>query len=83
MFLVTGANVTFDGVDFGAIGTSAQAIQWLLTTNAADFLTIKNCRHRSSRRRLGAEVDSGRRRRLRPVVDNTFQIVAAPRRPRT
>lgn len=46
MILVTGANVTLDAVDFQAIGTSAQAIQWLLTTNAADGLTIKNCTQR-------------------------------------
>jgi hypothetical protein len=44
MFLVTGAGVTFDKVDFIETA-SAQAIQWLLTTNAADQLTIKNCFH--------------------------------------
>jgi hypothetical protein len=44
MFLVTGAGITFDKVDFIETA-SAQAIQWLLTTNAADQLTIKNCYH--------------------------------------
>lgn len=44
MFLVTGANVTFDTVDHIDAGAT-QAIQWLLTTNAADYLTIKNCFH--------------------------------------
>lgn len=44
MFLVTGANVTFDTVDHIDAGAT-QAIQWLLTTNAADYLTIKNCYH--------------------------------------
>lgn len=44
MFLVTGAGVTFDTVDFVDAG-STQAIQWLLTTAAADQLTIKNCFH--------------------------------------
>jgi hypothetical protein len=44
MFLVTGANVTFDTVDFYETA-SAQAIQWLLTTNAADQIEIKNCYH--------------------------------------
>lgn len=44
MFLVTGANVTMDKVDH-VDATTTQAIQWLLTTNAADYLTIKNCRH--------------------------------------
>jgi hypothetical protein len=49
MISVTGANVTLDGVDFvpyGALGVTGQAVQWLLTTNAADQLTIKNCVHR-------------------------------------
>ncbi len=44
MFLVTGAGVTLDTVDFKDAG-STQAIQWLLTTAAADQLTIKNCFH--------------------------------------
>lgn len=44
MFLVTGAGVTLDTVDF-VDGGSTQALQWLLTTNAADQLTIKNCYH--------------------------------------
>jgi hypothetical protein len=77
MFLVTGANVTFDAVDFGAVGTSAQAIQWLLTTNAADFLTIKNCLHRQLTAAASAQkwiqvvgADFFR------IVDNTFLIVA-------
>lgn len=78
MWLVTGANVTFDAVDFGAIGTSTQAIQWMLTTNAADFLTIKNCLHRQLTAAASAQkwiqvvgADFFR------CVDNTFQIVAA------
>ena len=44
MFNVTGAGVTFDMVDFVDPGAT-QAIQWLITTNAADRLTIKNCYH--------------------------------------
>lgn len=44
MFLVTGAGVTFDTVDFIDAGAT-QAIQWMLTTAAADQLTIKNCFH--------------------------------------
>jgi hypothetical protein len=78
MFLVTGANVTFDAVDFVELATSAQAIQWLLTTNAADFLTIKNCRHRQITAAAAAQLwiqivgaDFPR------IVDNTFMIVAA------
>lgn len=45
MFLVTGAGVTLDAVDFLETA-AAQAIQWLLTTAAADQLTIRNCYHR-------------------------------------
>lgn len=76
MFLVTGAGVTFDGVDFNETA-SAQAIQWLLTTNAADYLTIKNCRHRQVNAAGGAQKwiqlvgpDFTR------IVDNTFLLVA-------
>lgn len=47
MFNVTGAGVTLDAVDFVPYA-SGQAIQWLLTTNAADQLTIKNCNHRQT-----------------------------------
>lgn len=77
MILVTGAHVTLDGVDFGAVGTAAQAIQWLLTTAAADFLTIRNCRHRQLTAAASAQkwiqvvgADFFR------CVDSTFQIVA-------
>lgn len=76
MFLVTGAGVTFDRVDFVET-TSAQAIQWMLTTAAADFLTIQNCRHRQITAAGSAQkwiqlvgTDFSR------IVDNTFQIVA-------
>ncbi len=44
MFAVSAAGVTFDAVDFFETA-SAQAIQFLLTTAAADYLTIKNCFH--------------------------------------
>ncbi len=80
MFLVTGGQVTFDAVDFGIAGTgsTAQAIQWLKTTNAADGLTIKNCRHRQLTAAGSAQKwielvgpDFTR------IVDNTFMIVAA------
>src|SRR6185295_14972684 len=77
MFLVTGAGVTFDEVDF-VEGTSAQAIQWLLTTNAADYLTIKNCRHIQ----INAAGSAQKWIQLvgpdyTKIVDNTFLIVAA------
>jgi hypothetical protein len=48
MFNVTGANCTLDRVDFqpyGALGATGQAIQWLLTSAAASYLTVQNCRH--------------------------------------
>lgn len=44
MILVSAAGVTLDKVDFVDAGAT-QAIQWLLTTNAADQLTIQNCYH--------------------------------------
>jgi hypothetical protein len=77
MFAVSAAHCTFDAVDFGAVGTSAQAIQFLLTTNAADFLTVKNCRHRQLTaagsaqawiQLVGCDFSA--------IVDNVFQIVA-------
>jgi hypothetical protein len=48
MFNVTGANCTLDAVDFvpyGALGATGQAIQWLLTSAAADGITVQNCKH--------------------------------------
>jgi hypothetical protein len=45
LFSVTAAGVTLDAVDFFETA-SAQAIQFLLTTAAADQLTIRNCYHR-------------------------------------
>lgn len=44
MILVSGVNVKLDAVDFFETA-SAQAIQFLLTTAAADDLEICNCRH--------------------------------------
>lgn len=49
MFAVSAAGVTFDTVDFkeyGAKGVTGQALQFLLTTAAADDLTVMNCRHK-------------------------------------
>lgn len=43
LFYVTAAGVTLDKVDF--YPTTGQCRQFLLTTNAADQLTIKNCFH--------------------------------------
>jgi hypothetical protein len=44
MFHVTAAYVTLDRVDHFETA-SAQTIQFLLTTNAADYLTVRNCYH--------------------------------------
>lgn len=44
LFSVTGARVTFDAVDYFETA-SAQAIQFILTTNAADYLVVQNCYH--------------------------------------
>lgn len=77
LFSVSAANVTFDGVNFRAVGGSAQAIQFLLTTAAADNLTITNCRHYQLTAAGAAQkwielvgCDFAR------IVDNTFFIVA-------
>lgn len=44
MWSVTGARVTFDKVDYKETA-SAQAIQFLVTTAAADYFTLRNCYH--------------------------------------
>lgn len=44
MFHVTAAYCTLDGIEHFETA-SAQTIQFLLTTNAADYLTIQNCYH--------------------------------------
>lgn len=47
MFAVSAAGVTLDAVSFVPYA-SGQAIQFLLTTAAADQLTIQNCNHRQT-----------------------------------
>jgi hypothetical protein len=54
MFAVSAAGVTFDAVDF--YQTTGQAIQFLLTTAAADQLTVKNCKHNSTAAANSAQV---------------------------
>lgn len=46
LFSVTAAGVTLDAVDY--VEGSAVPLQFLLTTNAADQLTIRNCYHRAA-----------------------------------
>jgi hypothetical protein len=80
MFAVSAAGVTFDTIDFveyGAKGVTGQAIQFLLTTAAADDLTIKNCRHKQQTAAAANQVwidlvgtDNTR------IRNNTFDILA-------
>lgn len=77
MFSVSAANVTFDRVDHIDAGASIQTRQFLLTTAAADYLTIQNCRHVCITAAGAAQkwielvgTDFSR------IVDNSFQIVA-------
>lgn len=76
LFVVSAANVTFDRVDFFETA-SAQAIQFMLTTAAADYLTIRNCVHRQLTAAGSAQVwielvgtDHTR------IIDNSIFIVA-------
>ena len=49
MFSCSAAGCTLDAIDFveyGAKGATGQALQFLLTTAAADNLTMMNCRHK-------------------------------------
>jgi hypothetical protein len=45
MFNVTGAHCTLDKVDFTEYSVDYQAINFLTTSNAADYFTMKNCTH--------------------------------------
>lgn len=45
IFNVTAAYCTIDNVEYVDNTSTAQAIQFLLTSAAADFLTVKNCYH--------------------------------------
>ncbi len=77
MILVTGAGVTLDTVDFKDPGASIQALQWLLTTAAADQLTIKNCFHVQNAAAATAQkwiqlVGTDHTR----ILDNTFLFTA-------
>jgi len=72
MFHVTAAYATLDNIEHFETG-SAQTIQFLLTTNAADYLTIKNCYHYQATAATAAQlwiqlvgVDNAR------ILDNTF-----------
>lgn len=75
MFHVTAANVTLDRVDHFETATF-QTIQFLLTTNAADFLTVQNCYHQQATAAAAAQLwiqlvgcDNVR------ILDNTFFLV--------
>ena len=45
MFSVSAANVTLDAIDVIDAGAAKEILQFLLTTNAADYLTLKNSKH--------------------------------------
>lgn len=72
LFHVTAAYVTLDRVDYFETATF-QAIQFLLTTNAADYLTIRNCYHYQATAATAAQLwiqlvgPDGVR-----ILDNTF-----------
>jgi hypothetical protein len=75
MFHVTAANVTLDRVDHFETPTF-QTIQFLLTTNAADFLTVQNCYHQQATAATAAQLwiqlvgcDNVR------IIDNQFFLV--------
>jgi hypothetical protein len=75
LFHVTAAGCTIDAVDF--YPTTGQARQFLLTTNAADQLTVKNCFHRQASAAGAAQVwiqlvgtDHSR------ILNNTIMITA-------
>lgn len=72
LFHVTAAYCTLDDVEFFETASS-QAIQFLLTTNAADYLTVKNCVHSQATAAAVAQkwiqlvgVDNAR------IIDNVF-----------
>jgi len=75
MFHVTAAYVTLDGIEHFETATF-QTIQFLLTTAAADYLTVKNCYHYQATAAAAAQLwiqlvgtDNTR------IIDNTFILV--------
>lgn len=56
MFNVTAADVTLDAIDYVDPGAALETIQFLLTTAAADRLTIKNCVHRQANAAASAQL---------------------------
>lgn len=77
LFSITAAGVTLDKVDYQSVSTYS-TLQFVLTTNAADQLTIKNCDHYQLTAGGSAQewiklvgTDSTR------IINNRFNIVAA------
>jgi len=77
LFYITAAGVTLDKVDYQSVSTYS-TLQFVLTTNAADQLTIKNCDHYQLTAGGSAQewiklvgTDSTR------IINNRFNIVAA------
>lgn len=74
LFNITAAYVTLEKVDYFETA-SAQAIQFLLTTNAADYLVVRNCYHYQVNASASAQswiqlvgIDGG------IIEDNTFRL---------
>lgn len=76
MFSVTASGATFDGVDFVEYA-SGQAIQWLLTSGAPNYLTVKNCVHYQATAAGSAQkwiqLAGGKGHR---ILDNRFDLTA-------
>lgn len=73
-FVITAANVTIDRVDVFETATF-QLIQFILTTNAADYLTVRGCYHYQVTAAASAQswialvgIDGG------IIEDNTFRL---------
>lgn len=77
MFSLSAAGCTFDGVDHISAATAIETIQFLLTTSAANNLTIKNCRHLQATAAASAQawiqLVAGANAM---IVDNVFDILA-------
>lgn len=76
MFSISAAYCTLDGIEHVDNSTTAQTLQFVLTTAAADYLTIQNCRCYQANAANTAQkwiqlVGTDRTR----IVDNTFIIV--------
>ena len=78
MFAVSAADVTLDAVDYIDAGAALEAIQFLLTTAAADDITVKNCKHDQANAAASAQLWIALVGCLRPrILDCSFQLKLA------